>query len=992
MKRFYLFFACLLVGILSGHPVYAQEESEIKFTTAKLYGDKLTMWPKSTGEADTIRVDWGDGVIKKYNIKPDAKPYWSRVSNKIMGDTIRIFTKLVKLDVSDAGLTSFYTKNQPLLKLINLSKNKLTSETLDLTGAPNLKTLTLEENQLTVFDARPYTQMEMFMADGNPQLSTVLFPEGSTTLQLISLSNCDISHFYPVNLPALTALSIEEGALLELEIGECYPNLQILNVRKNYISEIDLSHSPNLGELNIGCNQLTKLDISANTKLYNLYCSDNKLTELNLQCNKGLTSITCARNQLTKLDVSMLFGLSRLDCDDNAIERLDLSKNFYLDKLHCANNQLEFLDFAGVPRINYIDCRFNSRMTSNTVNYMFETLLGRYVDTSTPNLLIEGCNAEHSNTAQMNTTDMKWKTDIKGDGTAKFTKVNISVDPSAHGKFTLSQPTEYGHKYKDITTQAVIGTPIKVTANPDSGYVYKNVVVNGRVINDTLFVIEKDATIKVNFKSTAKAQMEMGIQKGANLSFALAAEEEDTEISVDWGNGAPVTYVIGKKISRIDGKGAGEKLTIKGNLVYADFSSYVGMGLWENNFTSLKLTNNEALETLSTYMNPIKTLDISDCPNLKVLDCSYSELSELDVTSNTKLVSLVCYGNSIKNLNVSKCPQLVELNAKSNGLTAIDLSANKLIQMLDVQNNEITKVDVAHMAELSELYVANNKLTEINLTKNPELVLLNIEGNALTSLDLSKNPNLGKLHCGDNNLAALDLSNKPFLFYVNCENNSMTADALTDLYYSLNEYPVLEEPLKTYTLWVKGRKEGKINDAEGAESILAVGKGWKVNVEGDGSACTMSYVTILESENGTVALFTEDNTPVLSGTKVAKNSTLKVVATPAPGYRVAKVMANGKVVENGQFALTRSTDVLAKFEVATGVESVENASLLIGGAKGGVKVVAEAPATVSVYTVSGQQVAQQQVEGQQHIALAAGTYVVKVQCAGHSVSKVVAIF
>ena len=992
MKKFYLSLACLFVSMSSSFSAYAQEESEIKFTTTKEYGESLSMWPKSTAKADTIRVDWGDGNIKTYNIDPKGAPFFTKVNGKIMGDTIRIYTQLVKLDLAGAGVTSFSTKNQPLLQDLLLNQNQLTTYEIDLTGAKNLKLIDLSQNQLSTFDARPFEQLEMFSANENPQLSTALFYEGSEHLRSISMMKCDISHFYPTSLPALEGLNLSYGSLLELEIGEYYPRLSTLDISNNYIAEIDITKCPLLETLNVTGNQLKKLEITANPEIINLFCANNQIKELNLANNVNITTLTCGHNLLTELKVNQLTKLARLNCEENAISRLDLSQNFYLNKLECKQNQLEFLDFAGSPRMDYIDCRFNSKMTSHTVNYMFSTLLGRYSDSYMPNLLIEGCNAEHANTAEMNTTEMKWKTDIQGDGTAEFSNVNLTVAPAANGSFTLSQPTEYGKNYKEITTSAVIGTPIKVSAQPAADYAFSHVVVNGKVINDTLFVIEEEANIEVSFKSIKAAKMVMGVQKDTPLSFALMAPENNTEIQIDWGNGVPATYQIGKKITRIDGTAAGDSLVIKGNIAEADFSSYPGMGMWENNFTSLTVSNSEALEALNTYMNPIQKLEVTHCPNLQFLDCSFSELSELDVTANEKLVSLICYGNQIQALDLTHNPNLVVLNAKSNQLTTIDLSANPLLESVDLQNNAIEKVEVAHLTELAELALANNLLTTVNVQNNKALHILNVSGNALTNLDLSHNPNLGKLLCGDNNIAQLDLSHQMLLYYVNCENNKMSACALNDLYYSLNEYPALEEPLKGHTLWVRGTDPEKMNDADHAESIIATGKGWMINAEGDATGCDEAYVTILEPEHGSVTLFTADQTPVLSGNKVKKNSTLKVVATPEEGYRLTKITANGKVAENGEFIITRATDVTARFEVATGIESVEADELVIKGAKGGITVVSETPAVVTVYHLGGQQVAQQTVASNGTVALAAGTYVVNVQNENLRVSKVVIVF
>ena len=45
------------------------------------------------------------------------------------------------------------------------------------------------------------------------------------SLNSISANDCDLSHFNPVSLPALTTLSLENNALMDLEIGDNYPCL-----------------------------------------------------------------------------------------------------------------------------------------------------------------------------------------------------------------------------------------------------------------------------------------------------------------------------------------------------------------------------------------------------------------------------------------------------------------------------------------------------------------------------------------------------------------------------------------------------------------------------------------------------------------------------------------------------------------------------------------------------------------------------------------------
>lgn len=110
---------------------------------------------------------------------------------------------------------------------------------------------------------RPFTNLEFFTASENSSLSTVLFAEGSTSLKNITMNECDISHFYPINLPQLNSLSISKGSLMELEIADFYPSLTSLDVSGNLIQTIDVSKCPQLFTLNVSNNQLTEINVSS---------------------------------------------------------------------------------------------------------------------------------------------------------------------------------------------------------------------------------------------------------------------------------------------------------------------------------------------------------------------------------------------------------------------------------------------------------------------------------------------------------------------------------------------------------------------------------------------------------------------------------------------------------------------------------------------------------------------------------------------------------
>lgn len=232
---------------------------------------------------------------------------------------------------------------------LTANNNELTSEKLILNGAANLQQIDLSTNDLSLLNLSEFQEHQTFYASNNTRLGTVLFPEYSENLKNISMSECDISHFYPAALPALKSLNIGNYALTEIEIGSHYPTLKEHDVTGNYLTALDVTQCKALHTLKCGSNQLTEINITQNPEMLNFFCENNKIKEINVRNNPKITSFSYDHNELTKLDVTALPNLIRLVCDNTQLTRLYLSQNTNLNRLTCKENLLEFLDFAGPP-------------------------------------------------------------------------------------------------------------------------------------------------------------------------------------------------------------------------------------------------------------------------------------------------------------------------------------------------------------------------------------------------------------------------------------------------------------------------------------------------------------------------------------------------------------------------------------------------------------------------------------------------------------------
>uniref|UniRef100_UPI003FEE594A leucine-rich repeat domain-containing protein n=1 Tax=Prevotella sp. TaxID=59823 RepID=UPI003FEE594A len=378
-------------------------------------------------------------------------------------------------------------------------------------------------------------------------------------------------------------------------------------------------------------------------------------------------------------------------------------------------------------------------------------------------------------------------------------------------------------------------------------------------------------------------------------------------------------------------------------------------------------------------MNEIGTLDVSNQPDLEFLDCSYCDLEELYVADCPKLTTLNAYGNYISSIDLSNQKDLVNIDLKGNMISEMHLGACDKVEKLSLQGNSFTAIDVTGMPLLKELNVALNQLTELNTSNNSQLEVLSANGNQLTKLDLSNNPKLRSLLLNGNKLAGLDLRNQKELSLIYVSDNGWDACTLNDFYYSLNEWKEVQSSYGTgNTLWVADNNATNNNDAEHSETTIATAKGWRVNSDGDGSGCNQAYVTILDTENGTVGLFTNDNNEVRSGDKVEKNSVLTLQATPDEGYELSTAKANGRSIADNKFTVIRATDVMVKFTVATSVSGVAGGNVTVESGNHELIFTAATETEAAIYTLDGSQVFCGKVAGKYAVSLPAGIYAVRI--------------
>ena len=103
----------------------------------------------------------------------------------------------------------------------------------------------------------------------------------------------------------------------------------------------------------------------------------------------------------------------------------------------------------------------------------------------------------------------------------------------------------------------------------------------------------------------------------------------------------------------------------------------------------------------ANFYNEISDMtEIKYFTNLKELDCSSNQLSQLDVSNNTLLTYLDCSSNNLTQLVLNNT-QLTHLFCYGNQLTQLDVSNNTQLTSLDCYGNQLSQLDVSNNTQLT---------------------------------------------------------------------------------------------------------------------------------------------------------------------------------------------------------------------------------------------------------------------------------------------------
>ena len=576
-------------------------------------------------------------------------------------------TSLESISCDSNPLTSLIVSGCTSLKYITCCYNSLTS--LDLDGCTALETFRCYDSQLSSLDASDCTSLNRIICRGNQLTSLRLAGNSALTMELECYEN---------NLKG-AAMDILVASLPDVSVGRMYAVYD--SNEGNIITKSQVAAANEKGWIVYkydaingwqeyeGSGTFVEIDENnfpdasfRNWLLGQTYGVDGVLTEEEIA---NVLDIDVFNNGIQSLKgIEYFTALKSLTCNFNKLTTLDISNNTELESLVCYANQLTSLDVSNNTKLKELFCSRN----------------------------------------QLRSLDVSKNTDIKS--LSCYDNQLTSLDLSNNIKLT----TLYCH-VNQITTEAmdVLVNSLPAVENGYMGVIFS--YMDGNTMTTTQVAAAKaKGWTPYCIDSEGKETEYEGSQEPSDIGVEINETNFPDEnfrkylLEQTYGSDGILSKeeIAGVKSINVSKNGIA---SLKG---IEFFTALTGLTCYENQLTSLDVSQNTALTSLSCDGNQLSSLDISKNIALTKLECCENQLTSLDVTQNTELKYLDCGDNNLSSLDVSNNTELTGLNCYLNLLTTLDVSKNVELKLLDCSANLLTSLDVSNNTKLKELYYCKN--------------------------------------------------------------------------------------------------------------------------------------------------------------------------------------------------------------------------------------------------------------------------------------------
>ncbi|OED35594.1 hypothetical protein AB832_06280 [Flavobacteriaceae bacterium (ex Bugula neritina AB1)] len=188
------------------------------------------------------------------------------------------------------------------------------------------------------------------------------------------------------------------------------------------------------------------------------------------------------------------------------------------------------------------------------------------------------------------------------------------------------------------------------------------------------------------------------------------------------------------------------------------FKNITKLYVWQNQITSLDISQNTLLEDVQFYENEVADFTFNNNTSITNLRCNDNKLTALDISSLSNLTSINCSNNLLSTILFPSGNRLATIAVSNNQLTDLDVTNVTALEIIGFSDNPLTTIDLSSNTDLLNITAFNSMLQEIDLSSNNKLKTvtffgsqnlekINIQNGANNNITLFNGGNCAKLVC-----------------------------------------------------------------------------------------------------------------------------------------------------------------------------------------------------------------------------------------------------
>lgn len=612
---------------------------------------------------------------------------------------------------SRLSLSELLIGDNPTLESLIVRGSEL--ETLDLSGAINLKFLDLEYNRIRDIDLKTNTKL----VDINLRANAL------TTINLVANNNIEIVGVgqNPLTEETIGALTNHpRSAVIDVTTPLVQHDIEFVD--RNFIycvnrmlRDSDITSIAELTRLEcdfFGIKDLIGIEALTNLRFFSSW--GNNLTDLTLT-NPNLTILYLTGNSLNSLDIRALSELEVLGLADDTLTGINLTQNLSLQQLSVwsaplfthldisANSALELLNLGG-SKLSELDISHNPQLWDITLRD--NALLTDY------GLYVSGVFFEDHVFAEciMAALEQLNSDSIESILTLDCSNRNLS---SVSGIAHLQSLDKLVVRRSSIERMDVSGASSLRVVEADGNQLREFVASDNSTLedvdlnNNNLVGVDLSGAENLLYLDVSRNPIDsLDLAANTNL-YAFSLYETPNLVNLDLSSNADLRYF---QRNDDESKNVTFPIVNVGGVSFKDF--YFG------SCVKFSMKKEEVLE-----LSLLKTIH---CSGLGIESLEGFEL--LTGLENVHISQL-----GVDYIDFNNQPNVIEVSFDGGSLEVIDLSGAPLLEVLVLKNNSLKAINLNSNTHLRYVNLLNNDLTGIEFDNHPELKMIALNYNPLSA-------------------------------------------------------------------------------------------------------------------------------------------------------------------------------------------------------------------------------------------------------------------